>query len=123
MSLQNDDTTAPESEESSGENPVSAQLASGSTHYFSDGFTGHLAPKAPLLLTHWIGSHCQDYTGRYWGYFTLATEPVLRCRDLSGKSFQILSRRFCVEMSAKAARVSAMLTVLICLAGAALKRQ
>jgi len=107
MSLQNVNTTAPESEESSGENPVSAQLArAGQRITFFEGSMGHLAPKAPLLLTHWMRSHCQDYAGGYREYFYTSNGTCFAVPGFEGKKcFQILSRGF-----------HAMLCVLRCLA-------
>jgi len=53
MSQQNINTTASESKESSGEKIVSTQLAqAGQRLTFFEGLIGHLAPKAPLWLTH-----------------------------------------------------------------------
>ncbi|RPD91640.1 hypothetical protein BBB56_23335 [Candidatus Pantoea deserta] len=118
MSQQNVSTTAPESKESSGEKPVSAQLVpAGLRLTFFEGFFGHLAPKVPLLLTHWMRSHCQDYAGGYWEYFYTSNGTCFAVPGFEGKKrFQILSRGLSVEMSAEAAGVSGMLTMLKCLA-------
>ena len=118
MAQQNVNTPAPESKESSGEKPVSAQLArAGQRLTFFEGFIGHLAPKAPLLLTHWMRSHSKDYAGGYWEYFYTSNGTCFAVPGFEGKKhFQILSRGFSGEMSAEAAGVSAMLTVLKCLA-------
>ena len=118
MSQQNVNTPAPESKESSGEKTVSAQLARASQRLtFFEGFIGHQAPKALLLLTHWMRSHCQDYAGGYWEYFYTSNGTCFAVPGFEGKKrFQILSRDLSVEMSAEAAGVSAMLTVLKCLA-------
>ncbi|WP_277269595.1 antirestriction protein, partial [Pantoea septica] len=118
MSQQNVNTTAPESKESSGEKTVSAQLvpASQRVTFFED-FFGRLAPKAQQLLTHWMQSHCQDYAGGYWEYFHTSNGGCFAVPGFEGKKrFQILSRDLSAEMSAEAAGVSAMLTVLKCLA-------
>ena len=101
MSQQNVNTTASESKESSGEKPVSAQLArAGLRLTFFEDFIGHLAPKAALLLTHWMRSHCQNYAGGYWEYFYTSNDTCFAVPGFEGKKhFQILSRGFSAEMS------------------------
>ncbi|WP_346303628.1 antirestriction protein [Pantoea sp. Morm] len=118
MSQQNVNTTASESKESSGEKAFSVQLAqAGQRLTFFEGFIGHLAPKAPRLLTHWMRSHSRDYAGGYWEYFSTSNGACFAVPGFEGKKhFQILSRGFSAEMSAEAAGVSAMLCVLKCLA-------
>ena len=118
MSQQNVNTTAPESKESSGEKTVSAQRVPASQRVtFLEDFLSRLAPKAPQLLTHWMQSHSQEYAGGYWEYFCTSNGTCFAVPGFEGKKhFQILSRNFSAEMSAEAAGVSAMLTVLKCLA-------
>ncbi|YCH32291.1 antirestriction protein [Erwinia sp. D4-22] len=118
MSQQNVNITASESEESSGKNLFCAQQVPASLRLtFVEGFWGRLGPKAPLLLAHWMQSHCQDYAGGYWEYFHTSNSTCFMVRGFEGKKhFQILSRGFSAGMSAEAAGVSATLTVLKCLA-------
>lgn len=44
---------------------------------FFEGFICHVAPKAPLLLTHWMRSHCQDNAGGHRAYYYTSSDLIL----------------------------------------------